>query len=218
MSGPGFKSMGLVLLGALVGALVLGAVVLLARGNGNAPIQIVLPTPGAPASSGPDAGPGLRESSELRVYVSGAVRNPGVYRLYPGDRLEDVLAAAGGPSDEADITRVNLARRVRDEEHYHVPKVGEVPRPVATAPDLAPSVSDPTTGSVTGGGLIDLNTAPVAELMTLPGIGQVKAQAIVSHRERNGDFDTVRNITDVTGIGEVTLKNIQHLVTVAQSP
>ena len=54
--------------------------------------------------------------------------------------------------------------------------------------------------------------------MTLPGIGQVKAQAIVSHRQRNGPFHAVGDITDVRGIGEITLKNIQHLVTVAQTP
>ena len=218
MSGPGIKPIALGLLGVLAGALVLAAVVLLARGSGNAPIQIVLPTPRAPELAGAVTGPGPGGPAELRVYVSGAVLNPGVYRLDPGDRLEDALAAAGGPSGEADITRVNLARRVRDEEHYHIPKVGETPPPVATFPDLVPSGSDPTNGSGASSGLIDLNTAPVAELMTLPGIGQVKAQAIVSHRQRNGPFHAVGDITDVTGIAEGTMKKIQHLVTVAQSP
>ena len=218
MSGPEFKTIAIAVLGVLAGALVLAAVVPLARGSGNAPIQIVLPTPGAPELAGAAPGPGTGGSAELRVYVSGAVRNPGVYRLDPGDRLEDALAAAGGTTGEADMTRLNLARRVRDEEHYHILKVGETPSPVVGFPDLVPSGSGPTNGSGANGGLIDLNTAQLAELMTLPGIGQVKAQAIVGHRQRNGPFHTVGDITDVTGIGEITLKNIQHLVTVGQSP
>ena len=218
MSGPGIKPIGVALLGVLAGVLVLAAVVLLARGSGNAPIQIVLPTPGAPELAGADPGSGPRGSAELRVYVSGAVRNPGVYRLDPGDRLEDALAAAGGPTGEADMTRLNLARRDRDEEHYHILRVGETPPSVATAPDFVPSGSEPSDGSGANGGLIDLNTATALELMALPGIGQVKAQAIVSHRQQNGPFQAVGDITDVTGIGEVTLKNIQHLVTVGQSP
>ena len=159
MSAPSINAMGIALLGVLAGALVLAAVVLLARGTGNAPILIVTPTPGMPASSGADTEPGPGGSPEWRVYVSGAVRNPGVYRLYPGDRLEDALAAAGGPSDEADITAVNLARLVRDEDHYDIPKVGETPRPVATAPDLVPAGSDSTTGSFASSMVIDLNSA-----------------------------------------------------------
>ena len=107
MSGTGIKTIAIAVLGDLAGALVLAAVVLLARGSGNAPIQIVLPTPAAPASA--DANTGPRGSPELRVYVSGAVRNPGVYRLDPGDRLEDALTVAGGPTGEADMTRLNLA-------------------------------------------------------------------------------------------------------------
>ncbi len=152
MSGPGIKPIAFALLGVLAAALVLAAVVLLARGSGNAPIQIVLPTPPAPELAGAATGPSSSGSPELRVYVSGAVRNPGVYRLDPGDRLEDALAAAGGPSGEADITRVNLARRVQDEEHYHIPKVGETPSPVVTAPDLVPFGTDPATGSTAHSG------------------------------------------------------------------
>ena len=218
MSGPNYKTIGIAVLVTLAAALVLAAVVLLARGSGNAPIQIVLPTPGAPASSGLDTGLGPRGSPELRVYVSGAVRNPGVYRLDPGDRLEDALAAAGGTTGEADMTRLNLARRVRDEEHYHILKVGETPPPVATFPDLVPSGSGPTNRSGANGGLIDLNTAQLAELMTLPGIGPVKAQAIVDFREQNRRFSSVEDIKNVKGIGEVTYRNIQDLVTVSLSP
>jgi competence protein ComEA len=175
-----------VLIGAALAA-VAGAIFLIARESPSGGIEIVLPTPAA-------AGP-----IDLKVYVSGAVREPGFYEASPGHRLEDVVNMAGGPSSDADLDAINLATRVRDEDHWHIPRIGEEPQAAA--------------GQQAGGsGRIDLNSADVGLLDTLPGIGEVKAQAIVKFRESNGPFATVDDLLAVSGIGPATLESIRDLV------
>ena len=209
----------IVLLAVLVGVLVLAAIVLLARGDGNAPIEIVLPATGeSTGGAGPSgANPAgvISAEPELKVYIAGAVRYPGVYRLQLGDRFEDALAAAGGATSEADLEAVNLARRVKDEAYYHVPRTGESPRsPVETASDATIVQDSRNAGSSPDSGLVDLNTASVDLLETLPGIGEVRAQAIVDDRELNGPFRSVEEVIRVQGIGDATYNNIRALVRV----
>lgn len=211
MSWLSYRTVAVVFLTSVATALVLGAVVLLVRRDDNAPIQILLPTPesqsaAARTNSGaaPVDGGG---TPAISVYVSGAVRNPGVYALDNDARLAEALAAAGGATDDAQLESVNLARRVRDEEHYHIPRVGETP-------PLAPAAS----ATAEEGGLIDLNGASEALLDTLPGIGKTLASAIVDYRERNGPFSSVEEITNVPKIGPATLEKIRELVTVRQPP
>lgn len=136
-----------------------GLGVLAFRSAGREPLQVVLPPPAA--------------ETEVRVYVSGAVTAPGVYALGGDDRVEDALRAAGGPLPEADLERVNLALRVRDGDQVQVPT-----RPVAGTPASAP-IAAPK---------VNLNTAPLAELDKLPGIGAVRAKRIVESRELEGPF------------------------------
>jgi len=106
----------------------------------------------------------------LKVFISGAVPRPGVYQVQAGDRFADALALAGGPSDDAELLGVNMARRVRDEDHIHVPRRGE---------QLATATGDPA---------IDINTATMAQLEDLPGIGPVRAQKIIESRTKEGAF------------------------------
>lgn len=222
----------MVALAVLAGSLLLPATVLLIRGNANAPVEVFAPTPvaGSPRSFGAaQEGPASGKSqigatpSTLRIYVTGAVHSPGVFVLQAGDRLVDALTAAGGPTEDADLSRVNLARRVQDGEHYHIPKLGES---TSSGPPLGPvavptdgvTPSEASTGAATAPGLINLNTAPLELLITLPGIGPVRAKAIIDHRERNGYFRSVAEITDVPGIGPITYENIRHLLTVEGTP
>jgi competence protein ComEA len=231
-----YRTIVMVVLAFLAGMLVLSAVVLLTRGDDNAPIQIwsspAIPeqTTEADNSSSPlvvqtspsmsafaNAGAQKGADSQLRIYISGAVLNPGVYALQAGDRLVDGLAVAGGATEDADLSQVNLARRIRDEEHYHIPRVGESLPPVSTTTDgllLSPTLASAQTSK----GLIDLNTATVDLLVTLPGIGPVKAMAIVDYRNQNDGFRSIEDIINVPGIGTATYENIRHLVTVGGTP
>lgn len=165
------------------------------RSSGDA-VEIVLPT--------------HTPTPELKVYVSGSVASPGVYALMPGDRVVDALEAAGGPSEDADLECVNLALRVEDQGRYHVPTAEDGCKPVLDGLATEQSTGEPQIS----GGLIDLNTASVDELKELPGIGAVKAQAIVDHRELNGPFTNIQQAMDVKGIGPATFNGMKDLVTV----
>ena len=156
------------------------------------PIEIIEPTL-APAST-----PG-----ETGVYVVGAVMNPGVYFLPQGSRVADALEAAGGPTEEADLARVNLAKRVYDEEQIYVPRLGE-------ENPLLPLPSGSSGGQA--GGKININTATAAELETLPGIGPVLSQRIVDYRKANGPFAATEDIKNVGGIGEATFEEIKESI------
>ncbi len=176
---------------------------------------------------------------ELRVYVAGAVRQPGVYPLSGGDRLVDAVEAAGGAADDADLEAVNLAVRVGDEGYYYIPAKSAQPvsdanqettatvTPMPRFPEAAtnrPATETPVeTEETVGGegepdGPVNLNTATQSELETLPSIGPARARAIIAYREENGPFAAVEEITAVSGIGQGILDNLQGLVTVEGSP
>jgi competence protein ComEA len=217
------RAIAIAVLAALAVLLVVGAAVLLARGNGNAPIQVLAPTPEAPGGGPtgvPGASPSGQAATEIQVYVSGAATNPGVYTLRAGARLVDALAAAGGATADADLAAVNLARRVRDEGHYHIPRVGEAPPASATADGDPPTadLSPAPDGLQQGNRPINLNTASVDLLVTLPGIGPARAKAIVDYRQRQGPFKSVDEIVNVPGIGPSTYELIRPLVTVSGTP
>ena len=224
MSGPIYRIAAIGLLALVAVLFITAAVILLARGNGNTPIQVI--TPASEGASGPVQGNATAPLSpptivpDLQVYVNGAVRNPGVYPLQSGARLVDALAASGGAAADADLTVVNLAQRVQDEGYYYIPRVGETPPPVVATPQrsTSPLPSDIPANSGPGDGPIDLNTATLEALTTLPGIGTVRAQAIVAYREQNGPFGSVEQVTEVSGIGPATYESIRDLVTVSTPP
>ncbi len=185
-----------VLLLATVAA-VIAAVILVVRDSGSGrPIEISMPedAPGQPAVP--------------RVYVTGAVNNPGVYPVEPGARLSDAIAAAGGATSDADLDAVNLALRLRDEQHWHIPG-----RVVEARTSQAQSQGSPT-GGAAASGKIDLNSAGAKTLEGLPQIGQIRAQLIVQYRQSNGPFVRVDDLLAISGIGPATLDAIRDLVEV----
>ena len=137
--------------------------------------------------------------ADLRVYITGAVQNPGVYPLQDGDRWIDALEAAGGPAADADLNAVNLSRRAQDEDHIFVPAQGS--------------------GAVAGasqGPLININTAAEAELQSLPGIGEVRARNIVQSRTSEGSFGSIDELLARKVIPESVFQEIAPLITVTQ--
>lgn len=139
-----------------------------------------------------DANPKAGESDFqplICVYVCGAVVNPGVYEIPEGSRVNDALQAAGGLAENAGEEQVNLAAKVADGEQIYFPTEAEAREMAFAAQDAAD-------------GLVNINTADAALLMTLPGIGETRAEAIIAYREEHGAFTEEKDIMNVPGIKE----------------
>jgi competence protein ComEA len=162
--------------------------------------------PGEDASAGPEG---------IEVHVAGAVLRPGVVQLPSGSRLYEAILAAGGATDKADPDRLNLAAVLEDGQKVLVPIRGEpdqadAPTGGSPAPGSAAGGMGP--GSDGGGGKINLNTASLEELGTLPRVGPVLAQRIVDWRQQHGRFKTVQELDAVDGIGPKLLEALLPLV------
>lgn len=136
----------------------------------------------------------------LHVYLSGAVMKPQVVELPGGSLLEDALVVAGGPAPEADLESINLAAPLINHQHIHIP-AREV-TPVSTGDVVSPTA------------LINLNTATLTDLLTLPGIGEIRAQAILAYRAEYGAFERIEDLQNVSGIGPATYERLAPYITV----
>jgi competence protein ComEA len=140
---------------------------------------------------------------EIAVSIRGAVLRPGVYQLHQDARLIDAVDAAGGFRDDADLSQLNMAERIQDEQQIDIPATGA---PVATPlSDGSPSLDGPK---------IDINTAGVAELDSLPGIGPVIAQRIVDYRTEHGPFLRVEELARVEGISAEMVRDLDDRISV----
>jgi competence protein ComEA len=137
--------------------------------------------------------------TDIRVYIAGAVQNPGVYPVNEGDRWIDALEAAGGATADADLNAVNLSRRIQDEDQIFVPHVGGT--------DVAGVSQSP---------LVNINTAAADQLEALPGIGQARARSIIESRTADGPFATIDDLLARNVISESVFTKIAPLITVSQ--
>jgi competence protein ComEA len=189
---------------------------LVAAQSGAAPRGIsfaALPSTG-PAAASPSASPSVTGAAAVVVaYVCGAVRRPGVYTFAQGARITDLIDKAGGATGVAELQTVNLAAVLTDGLQVVVPERG-APGAGAAPADAATSAAAAAPGSATGGALVNLNTATLAELDTLPGVGPSTAQKIIDYRTAQGGFKTVDDLNNVSGIGDVTFAELKDLVTI----
>jgi competence protein ComEA len=142
------------------------------------------------------------------VEVRGAVQVSGVFELPPDARVQDAVAAAGGLSSDADFASVNLARRLRDGEVIAIPA-----RSIPGASGAASANEPGETTDNTSAHLININTASVAELEELPGIGVVTAERIIEFRDENGPYRSVDDLVAIEGISSRTIDGFRDLVT-----
>lgn len=143
---------------------------------------------------------------EVFVQICGAVRTPGVYKVSSTLRVFQAIEAAGGVTEQADINSVNLARSVTDEMYIYIPAAGEVQE------NRRPE--DGTETFSTAGNKININTATREELMTLKGIGEAKADAIIMYREETGGFTEISQIMNISGIKEAAFNKIKDSISV----
>jgi competence protein ComEA len=196
---------------SLVWLVVLGIVLFVTRQPASQPIEILPPPTLQPTQTplpSPTPGP-------LRVDVAGAVRSPGVYTLPAASIIADAIAAAGGPSADADLDRVNKAVPLSDGMQVYVPHVAETAAPQPVEPIPAKAAAVPLTETGAGGAsdpgaLVDINTATLAELDTLPGVGPATAQRIIDGRP----YGSIEDLMRVKGIGQVTFDKLKARITV----
>ena len=177
--------------GSLALILLLGRFVL---GAGTTTTAASLPPP--PAMAGVTGLP----SSRVVVDVVGAVRRPGLYRLPHGSRIADALTRAGGTTSKADLAQVNLAAPLADGEQVVIPRRG--------VPGATPASSPGGTTAAP----VQLSTATLEQLESLPGVGPVMAQKILDYRQAHGAFQSVDELDAVPGIGPKRLEQLRDLV------
>lgn len=143
----------------------------------------------------------VEEVKYIYVDIKGEVMNPGVYKVEDFSRLFQLISLAGGITGDADILALNLSLKLRDEQVIYIPSISE-DYPIITE-IIEKGIS----------GVVNINTASLEQLDSLPGIGPATAQSIIDYREENGDFNVVDDLVNVSGIGEATLNEIKDLIT-----
>lgn len=145
------------------------------------------------------------------VDVKGAVNRPGIYSFSLEERVHDVIEKAGGLTDTADGNQINLAAKLTDQQLIYVPVIGEEIPEAAKGQQPHPIEGTEKDGQEEK---INLNTADLAQLQQIPGIGNVKAQEIIRYREEKGSFQKLEELQEITGIGAKTVEQLRNWVTV----
>ena len=144
-----------------------------------------------------------RHDEKIFVDVKGVVKHPGVFETTKDKRVKDLIEEAGGLLDDADTSTLNLSQRVKDQMVIYVLKHGEKPKQISDGGSSSSNTD-----------VININTANKEQLMKISGVGKTKAEAIIAHREKNGDFKKKEDITKVHGIGKATFEKIKDKIEV----
>ena len=144
-----------------------------------------------------------RHDEKIFVDVKGAVKHPGVFETTKDKRVKDLIEEAGGLLDDADTSTLNLSQKVKDQMVIYVLKHGEKPKQISDGGSSSSNTD-----------VININTANKEQLMKISGVGKTKAEAIISYREKNGNFKKKEDITKVHGIGKATFEKIKDKIEV----
>jgi len=142
----------------------------------------------------------VEEVKFIYIDLKGEIKNPGVYKIEDSSRLFQVISLAGGTTMDADVLAFNLSLRLRDEQVIYIPSVY----------DEYPMITEINENAENG--IVNINTASLQELDTLPGIGPTTAQSIIDYRNENGSFSNIDDLISVPGVGEATLNEIRELI------
>ena len=161
------------------------------------------------------------------IDIKGAIMNPGVYTTSCHDNVSDVIRLAGGLTEEADTSVTNLAKKVTNEmviiiytkEEVKNSNIVDTVVKVVEQECICPNVqndgciNDKINDTIGGDNLVNINTATIDELKSIPGIGQAKAEAIINYRKQYGNFKTIEDIKNVNGIGNSLYEEIKAYLT-----
>lgn len=155
----------------------------------------------------------LEEKNKIFLHITGEVNSPGIIEIDEGARLVDVIEAAGGFTENADINKINLAYLVKDGQKINIPNVNSVDTNSYITENMGENIiiEDITSSSTN---LVNINTATQTKLETLTGIGPSTALKIIKYREENGKFKTIEEIKNVAGIGDSKFEAIKDEICV----
>lgn len=160
------------------------------------------------------------EEEMIIVHVSGEVKEPGIVKLKEGERIADAIEKAGGATDDADLSKLNLAYVLEDGVKVRIPKkneeenAGEYVSEESGEEVIQEGSVEAEENTQTTSKVVNINKANQEELMTLPGIGESTAQKIIDYRKENGNFQTIEDIKNVSGIGDSKFNQIKSLIKV----
>lgn len=158
------------------------------------------------------------KNKEIIVHITGAVKKNGIVKLKDGARIYDAIEMAGGSTDDADLSKINLAYVLEDGQKVYIPKIGEINQENAEEEYITFEygnnkniIQDYNKG---GNEKVNINTANQTELETLPGIGTATAEKIIDYRNKNGKFSSIEDIQNVKEIGNAKYENIKESICV----
>ena len=158
------------------------------------------------------------KNKEIIVHITGAVKKNGIVKLKDGARIYDAIEMAGGSTDDADLSKINLAYVLEDGQKVYIPKIGEINQENAEEEYITFEygnnkniIQDYNKG---GNEKVNINTANQTELETLPGIGTATAEKIIDYRNKNGKFSSIEDIQNVKGIGNAKYENVKESICV----
>ena len=144
---------------------------------------------------------------KIAIHMTGCVKNPGIIELEEGARIDDAIQLAGGLTEEADLTNVNLAYKVEDGQKIYIPNIHDVEEK-----EIIQENQEGIFNEESETGIVNINTAKQTELETLPGIGPTIALRIIEYREENGKFTNIEELKEVEGIGEAKWEQIKDFI------
>lgn len=152
-------------------------------------------------------------NNKVTIYISGEVKNPGVVELKYDARLADGVDLCGGLTEDANLNGINLAMKIKDEGHYIIPKVGEETKDTVVNDNEYRNenntLNEPESNN---DNKININTADLSELDSLPGFGQVTAQKIIEYRQEHTKFNSIEELMNIKGIGEKKFNNVKDYI------
>lgn len=150
-----------------------------------------------------------KDNKEITVYINGEVKNPGVYKIKNDSRVDELVKMSGGFTESADKLKLNLAKKLKDEDYIYVDKK------VEGQANAAANSAQLSAGTITTqGGKININSASKEELKTIPGIGDITAQKIIDYRTKNGNFSSIEDLKKIDRMGDKTLDKIKDKIDV----